>query len=104
MDVFPMPLVHIGEGFFNFVVLCPDRHSGYIVAVPARKKRLPAKELAVMMIRHCLTVFGVPRVICSDCGRQFTGGRFKAMCSLMGIRHAKSVAYLSRSNGQAEVA
>ena len=26
------------------------------------------------------------------------------MCSLMGIRHAKSVAYLSRSNGRAEVA
>ena len=34
----------------------------------------------------------------------FTGGWFKAMCSLMGIRHAKSVAYLSRSNGRAEVA
>ena len=26
------------------------------------------------------------------------------MCSLMGIRHAKSVAYLSQSNGRAEVA
>ena len=26
------------------------------------------------------------------------------MCSLMGIRHTKSVAYLSRSNGRAEVA
>ena len=26
------------------------------------------------------------------------------MCSLIGIRHAKSVAYLSRSNGRAEVA
>ena len=26
------------------------------------------------------------------------------MCSLMGIHHAKSVAYLSRSNGRAEVA
>ena len=26
------------------------------------------------------------------------------MCSLMGIRHAKTVSYLSRSNGRAEVA
>ena len=57
-----------------------------------------------MMIRHWLTVFGIPRTICSDRGPQFTGGWFKAMCSLMGIRHAKSVAYLSRSNGRAEVA
>ena len=57
-----------------------------------------------MMIRHWLTVFDIPRTICSDRGPQFTGGWFKAMCSLMGIRHAKSVAYLSRSNGRAEVA
>ena len=57
-----------------------------------------------MMIRHWLTVFDIPRTICSDRGPQFTVGWFKAMCSLMGIRHAKSVAYLSRSNGRAEVA
>ena len=86
------------------MVLCVDRHSGYVVAVPARKKGFLAKEVAVMMIRHWLTVFDIPRTICSDRGPQFTGGWFKAMCSLMGIRHAKSVAYLSRSNGRAEVA
>ena len=57
-----------------------------------------------MMIRHWLTVFDIPCTICSDRGPQFTGGWFKAMCSLMGIRHAKSVAYLSRSDGRAEVA
>ena len=57
-----------------------------------------------MMIRHWLTVFDIPCTICSDRGPQFTGGWFKAMSSLMGIRHAKSVAYLSRSNGRAEVA
>ena len=61
-------------------------------------------EVAVMMICHWLTVFGVPRTICRDCGPQFTGWWLKAMCSLMGVGHAKSVAYLSRSNGGAEVA
>ena len=104
MDVFSMPEVHIGKETFDCVVLCVDRHSGYVVAVPARKEGLLAKEVAVMMIRHWLTVFDIPRTICSDRGPQFTGGWFKAMCSLMGIRHAKSVAYLSRSNGRAEVA
>ena len=103
-DVFSMPEVHIGKETFECVVLCVDRHSGYVVAVPARKKRLLAKEVAVMMIHHWLTVFGIARTICSDRGPQFTGGWFKAMCSLMGIRHAKSVAYLSRCNGWAEVA
>ena len=65
----------------------------------ARKKGLLAKEVAVMMIRHWLTIFDIPRTICSDRGPQFTGGWFKAMCCLMGTRHAKSIAYLSRSNG-----
>ena len=74
MDVFSMPEVHIGKETFDCVVLCVDRHSGYVVAVPARKKGLPAKEVAVMMIRHWLTVFDIPRTICSDRGPQFTGG------------------------------
>ena len=104
MDVFSMPEVHIGKETFDCVDLCVDRHSGYVVAVPARKKGLLAKEVAVMMIRHWLTVFDIPRTICSDRGPQFTGGWFKAMCSLMGIRHAKSVACLSGSKGRAEVA
>ena len=104
MDVFSMPEVHIGKETFDCVVLCVDRHSVYVAAVPARKGGLLAKEVAVMMIRHWLTVFDIPGTICSDRGPQFTGGWFKAMCSLMGIRHAKSVAYLSRSNSRAEVA
>ena len=90
MDVFSMPEVHIGKETFDCVVLCVDRHSGYIVAVPARKKGLLAKEVAVMMIGHRLTVFDIPRTICSDRGPRFTGGWFKAMCFLMGIRHAIS--------------
>ena len=104
MDVFSMPEVHIGKATFDCVVLCVDRHSGYVVDVLACKKGLLAKEVAVMMIRHWLTVFDILRTICSDRGPQFSGGWFKAMCSLTGIRHAKSVAYLSRSNGRAEVA
>ena len=104
MDVFSMPEVHIGEEAFDCVVLCVDRHGGYIGAVPARKKGLLAKEAAVMMFLHWLNVFSVPRTICSDPRPQFAGSRFKAMCSLMGIRHARSVAYLGQSNGGAEEA
>ena len=89
MDVFSMPEVHIREEGLDCALLCVDRHSGYIVVLQERKKGLLAKEVAVMMIRHGLTVFGVFRNICSERGSQSTGGWFKAMCSLMGIRHAK---------------
>ena len=74
MDVFSMPEVHIGKGTFDCVVLCVDRHSGYVVAVPARKRGSLAKEVAVMMIRHWLTVFDISCTICSDRGPQFIGG------------------------------
>ena len=65
---------------------------------------LQAKTVANAMIRHWLTIFDVPAVICSDRGSQFVGTWFKTMCKHMGIRHAKTVAYHSRSNGRAEVA
>ena len=97
------------------VILAVDRHSGYIVAVPGKKSKkkdkkdkhgvgLQAKTVANAMIRHWLTIFDVPAVICSDRGSQFVGTWFKTMCKHMGIRHAKTVAYHSRSNGRAEVA
>ena len=104
MDASSMPEVHIGKEGFDCVLLCVDRHSGYVVAVPARKKGLLAKEVAVMMNLHLLSVFGAHRTICSDAVFHLTGGWFKAMCSFMGKQHARSVAYLSRSNGRDEVA
>ena len=52
MDVFPMPEVHIVIEVFDCLVLCLDRHCGYIVALPAHKEGLLAKEVAVMMICH----------------------------------------------------
>ena len=115
MDVFAMPEVTVEGETYDCVILAVDRHSGYIVAVPGKKSKkkdkkdkhgvgLQAKTVANAMIRHWLTIFDVPAVICSDRGSQFVGTWFKTMCKHMGIRHAKTVAYHSRSNGRAEVA
>ena len=115
MDVFAMQEVTMEGETYDCVILAVDRHSGYIVAVPGKKSKkkdkkdkhgvgLQAKTVANAMIRHWLTIFDVPAVICSDRGSQFVGTWFKTMCKHMGIRHAKTVAYHSRSNGRAEVA
>ena len=115
MDVFAMPEVTVEGETYDCVILAVDRHSGYIVAVPGKKSKkkdkkdkhgvgLQAKTVANAMIRHWLTIFDVPAVICSDRGSQFVGTWFKTMCKHMGIRHAKTVPYHSRSNGRAEVA
>ena len=115
MDAFAMPEVTVEGETYDCVILAVDRHSGYIVAVPGKKSKkkdkkdkhgvgLQAKTVANAMIRHWLTIFDVPAVICSDRGSQFVGTWFKTMCKHMGIRHAKTVAYHSRWNGRAEVA
>ena len=115
MDVFAMPEVTVEGETYDCVILAVDRHSGYIVAVPGKKSKkkdkkdkhgvgLQAKTVANAMIRHWLTIFDVPAVICSDRGSQYVGTWFKTMCKHMGIRHAKTVAYHSRSNSRAEVA
>ena len=115
LDVFATPEVTVEGETYDCVILAVDRHSGYIVAVPGKKSKkkdnkdkhgvgLQAKTVANAMIRHWLTIFDVPAVICSDRGSQLVGTWFKTMCKHMGIRHAKTAAYHSRSNGRAEVA
>ena len=114
-DVFAMPEVTVEGETYDCVILAVHRHSGYIVVVPGKKSKkkdqkdkhgvgLQAKTVANAMIRHWLTIFDVPAVICSDRGSQFVATWFKTMCKHMGIWHAKTVAYHSRSNGWAEVA
>ena len=115
MDVFAMPEVTVEGETYDCVILAVDRHSGYMVAVPGKKSKkkdkkdkhgvaLQAKTVANAMITHWLTIFDVPAVICSDRGSQFVGTWFKTMCKHMGIRHTKTLAYHSRSNGRPEVA
>ena len=116
MDVFAMVVfVTVEEDTYDCVILAVDWHIGYIVAVPGKKSKnkdkkdkhgvgLQASTVANAMIRHWLTIFDVLAVICSDRGSQFVGTWFRTMCKHMGIRHAKTVAYLSRLNCRAEVA
>ena len=115
MDVFAMAEVTVEGETYDCVILAVDRHSGYIVAVPGKKSKkkdkkdkhgvgLQAKTIANAMIRHWLTIFDVPAVICSDRGSQFVKTWFKTICKHIGTGHAKTVAYHSRSNGWAEVA
>ena len=115
MDVFAMPQVTVKGEKYDCIISAVDRHSGHIVAVRGKRSKkkdkkdkhgvgLKGKTVAQAMIWHWLTIFDVPAVIWSDQGSQFVGSWFRSMCKHMGIRHAKTVAYHSRSNGRAEVA
>ena len=73
-DVFAMPAGKIEGEKYDCMVSAVDRHTGYIVAVPGKKSKkkdnkdhngvgLQAKTVNRAMIRHWLTIFGVPAVV-----------------------------------------
>ena len=95
MEVFAMPEVTVEGETYDCVILAVDRHSGYIVAVPGKKSKkkdkkdkhgvgLQAKTVANAMIRHCLTIFDVPAVICSDRGSVIGLNAQNAHCRIAG--------------------
>lgn len=53
-------------------------------------------------LRQCFTRFGLPQIIFSDNGRQFTSDEFAKFCELNGILHRTSAPYHPSTNGQAE--
>ena len=104
IDNFATPPIRHRKEVYDCVILCGDRHSGYLVAVPARDKGLTEEASAHQMFSHWLTVFSTPKAIYSDNGSHFNRAWFRTMFRMMGVRHARTVAYHSRSNGRAEVA
>lgn len=53
-------------------------------------------------MRSLCARYGLPEVIVSDNGTQFTSGLFKTVCDKNGIKHILTPPCHSQSNGQAE--
>ena len=54
------------------------------------------------LFRSWIARFGVPAVMTSDRGSQFTSSLWSALCSLLGIQHFQTTAYHPEGNGMAE--
>ena len=98
---FTAPLEQNGQ-ILGTLIVCVDRHSGWIVAIPERKVGLTGAKVALAMVKNQWRPFGAPSVIISDQGSQFVGSWWQTMCGALGIRCAYSQAYLYRANGKAE--
>ena len=104
LDLFDMPPVEYEGTIFNTMVVCVDRHSGWIVAVPCKKQGLTGAKVAKMMLSQQWRPFGVPSVVTSDKGSHFVSEWWQTLCALMGIRVAYSQSYFHHTNGRAEKA
>ena len=104
LDLFHMPAVLWEGQKYDTMVVCVDRHSGWMVAVPCLNQGLTGAKVAKLMIQNQWRPFGVPSVITSDQGSHFVSAWWQNMCALMGIGHAFSQAYHHQANVWAEMA
>jgi len=101
MDLMFLPEVtHDGQKY-DVVIVCVDRHTGWILAIPALNKGLTAEKVAKLMMPQW-DIFGVTREITSDRGSHFIGGWWRTICGLLGIRTAYAQAYHHQANGRVE--
>ena len=104
LDVFYFGPEKWQGGSFDSILLCVDRHSGWIIAKPCTKLGLTAEAAVHLMMDGGWETFGIPAVITSDQGAPFVGQFWKTWCARLGVRQAYSQAYRSQANGRAEVA
>ena len=104
IDLFFLPPVEWEGNTFDTLILCVDRHSGWIVAVPGLNKGLTGAKIAKAMLLNQWTIFGIPSVITSDQGSHFVSSWWQTLCAGLGVRHAQAQAYHHASNVRAEVA
>ena len=103
LDLFSLPKVEKDGKVYDSILLCVDRQSGWIVAVPCAKKGLTGKKAALLMLEKW-EMFGIPDTIVSDKGQQFVSAWWRTLCAGLGIRQSFSLVYRSQTNGRAEVA
>ena len=103
IDIFQMPTVRFDNRSFDCMIVCVDRHSGWLIAVPELMQGLTGAKAAKAMLREW-GPFGIPTRITSDQGPQFANSWWKTMCAKLGIEHIYTQPYHHQANGRAEMA
>jgi len=85
---------------FKFLFTIVDRTSGWPEAIPLQSTT--AEECAKVLLRSWIPTFGVPSVITSDRGAQFTSSIWTNLCKFLGIIHSPTTSFHPQSNGLVE--
>jgi transposase InsO family protein len=77
-----------------------DRSTRWLEATPL--KSMDANALADAFISTWVARFGVPQVITTDQGTQFTSAIWQRICCTLGVEHITTTAYHPQINGMVE--
>ena len=85
---------------FTYLLTVVDRSTRWPEAVPLAG--ISAAECASALFHGWISRFGVPAVVTSDRGAQFTSSLWSAVCSLLGMARSSTTAFHPQSNGMVE--
>lgn len=87
------------QGYKYFITL-RERTTGFLMTHPLQDKSTWSVIEAIKY--RLISVFGVPSVIITDNGGEFSSHAFANFCTSLGIKHKKTTPYHPQANGQAE--
>jgi hypothetical protein len=85
---------------FSYLFTVVDRTTRWPEAVPLTS--VTAADCAAALLQGWIQRFGVPDIITSDRGPQFTSSLWASLCSLLSISHTQTTAYHPQSNSLVE--
>ena len=85
---------------FSYLFTVVDRTTRWPEAIPLASTT--AADCAAALLQGWIQRFGVPSIITSDRGPQFTSSLWSSLCSLLSISHTQTTAYHPQSNGLVE--
>jgi len=85
---------------FTHIFTMIDRTSRWMEAVPL--VQTTAAACAKVLLSHWISRFGVPQILTSDRGSQFTSNVWFELCRMLNIRHRQTTAYHPEANGLVE--
>jgi len=65
-------------------------------------KSIAAEVVADTFVATWVARFGMPSIVTTDCGTQFTGSVWSCLCHTLGVCHITTKAYHPQSNGMVE--
>lgn len=93
----PLPVSESGN---RYILSIMDHFSRYceFIALPDQK----AEQVARALVHRVITKFGVPKVLLSDQGANFTSDLIRQMCCLLRVRKVQTTGFHPQSNGRLE--
>lgn len=97
----PWCRLHIDYAEFEgvYLLIIVDAYSKWLEVFPTSKMTSTA---TINFLRETFARFGLPKLIVSDNGPQFTSNEFAVFLARNGIKHVFSAPFHANSNGQAE--